>query len=419
MVGVMLKALVVDDEYLVRAGLCQTVDWEEYGIQIVGEASNGKEGLEMAMQLRPEIIVTDIRMPHMNGLELLRRLQEQRLDCVTIVLSGYDEFQYAQEAMRLGASHYLLKPVNIDELVETLQRVAQDFERLREERLAYDRLKQETPAVSSHFWLKLLFGEGMSRADIAEKLALLGIDIPAEATLTIGVVSVDQSAESLAAGQQPLRIERCLEEALQPLAYTYTKIVRSSPSEWTVIAAGSHPGADAVARFHEAGDAMVQALRAQLQLPVAVGYATAATIYADLHAVFLTAREAAEAARLRQQPVQYGAADELPGIRKEVQRALGYIRVHYARNITVDMVAESVHISPTHLMHLFRKELNKTFYECLTEFRIEEAKRLLRYSSYRVYEVGSQVGFGDAKYFSQIFKKMTGLSPSDYAKTNT
>ncbi|WP_270170207.1 response regulator [Paenibacillus sp. SYP-B4298] len=414
----MLKALVVDDEYLVRAGLCQTVDWEEYGIQIVGEACNGKEGLEMALRLRPEIIVTDIRMPHMNGLELLRHLQEQQLDCVTIVLSGYDEFQYAQEAMRLGASHYLLKPVNIDELIETLQRVAQSFERLREERIAFDRLKRETPALSSHFWLKLLFGEGLSRADIAEKLALLGMEIAAETTLTIGVVSIDSAAESIAAGQPPGHMEHCLEEALQPLAYTYTKIVRSSSSEWTVIAANSHPGADAVARFHEAGHAMVQALRAQ-QLPVAVGYATAASIYADLHAVFLTAREAAEAARLRQQPVQYGAEDQLPGIRKEVHNALSYIRVHYARNITVDLVAESVHISPTHLMHLFRKELNKTFYECLTEFRIEEAKRLLRHSSYRVYEVGSQVGFGDAKYFSQIFKKMTGLSPSDYAKNYT
>lgn len=411
----MLKALIVDDEYLVRAGLCQTVEWENYGIRIVGEACNGKEGLEMAMQLKPEIIVTDIRMPHMNGLELLRGIREQRLDCVTIVLSGYDEFQYAQEAMRLGASHYLLKPVNIDELIETLQRVGQDFDRQCKERLAHDQLKQEAPALSSQFWLKLLFGEGLGAADITARLALLNMKIIADAKLTIGVVSVDPAA---ADSLRPPGVEECLAAVLQPFSYNYAKIVRSSPLEWSIITADSQPGADAVARFHEAGAAIVQALQDQLQLTVAIGYATAASVYADLHAVFRTAREAAAAARMRQQRVQYGAEDQLPGIRKEVQRALDYIRVSYARNITVDMVAESVHISPTHLMHLFRKELNKTFYECLTEFRIEEAKRLLQYSSYRVYEVGSQVGFGDAKYFSQIFKKMTGLSPSDYAKTH-
>ncbi|OBR66878.1 hypothetical protein A7K91_16735 [Paenibacillus oryzae] len=415
-----MKALIVDDEYLVRAGLSQTVDWEDYGIQIIGEACNGKEGLEMALQLKPEIIVTDIRMPHMNGLELLQAIREHQLDCVKVVLSGYDEFQYVQEALRLGASHYLLKPVNIDELLETLQRAGQDFERLREEKLAYNRLREETPALSSHFWLKLLFGEGLGANDISAKLALLNINIASETKLIIGVISTGSSAslpEAAAASLPPAtNIERCLDNALQSCSYDYVKIVRSSPSEWTVIAADSRPSVDAVAIFHETGGSIVQVLQEQLQLTVAIGYATAASIYDNLHAVFLTAREAASAAPLRQQRVQYGEGNSLPGIRKEVQRALDYIRVSYARNITIDMVAESVHISPTHLMHLFRKELNKTFYECLTEFRIQEAKRLLRYSSYRVYEVGSQVGFGDAKYFSQIFKKMTGLSPSDYAK---
>lgn len=103
--------------------------------------------------------------------------------------------------------------------------------------------------------------------------------------------------------------------------------------------------------------------------------------------------------------------------RREIRDALAFIREHYAGNITVEMVAAAVFVSPTHLMHLFRKDLNKTFYECLTEYRIEEAKRMLRNPKYRVYEVGNQVGFTDSKYFSQIFKKMTGIPPSEYAKT--
>ena len=140
---------------------------------------------------------------------------------------------------------------------------------------------------------------------------------------------------------------------------------------------------------------------------VTVGFSEAADPYAGIHTAFVKSREAARKSISGLGGVLFESDDERSGSRREVRDALAYIRLHYAENITADMVAETVHVSSTHLMHLFRKDLNKTFYECLTEYRIEEAKRLLRYSSYRVYEVGLNVGFGDSKYFSQIFRKMS------------
>lgn len=123
----MLKALIVDDEYLVRMGITQTIDWAEYNVEIIGEASNGEEGLELALQHRPDVIITDIRMPYMNGLELIEKIREQDMLVGIVVLSGYDEFQYAQAALRYGASTYLLKPINIEELADTVRSVGDEI----------------------------------------------------------------------------------------------------------------------------------------------------------------------------------------------------------------------------------------------------------------------------------------------------
>ena len=119
----MLKVVVVEDEELVRKGIVLTVDWAGAGCAVVGEAANGEEGLEVIRRYRPDLIVTDIRMPKLDGIEMLRRLREEGNRAHVVFLTAYSDFSYAQSALKLGAADYLLKPFHDGELEETIARI--------------------------------------------------------------------------------------------------------------------------------------------------------------------------------------------------------------------------------------------------------------------------------------------------------
>ena len=117
----MFRLLIVDDEYYVRVGIKSAIDWSEIGVEVVGEAADGEEALEMALSSRPDIILTDVRMPFMDGLTLMERLRSKMPECGFIVLSGHNEFEYARQAIRQGAFAYLLKPIDTDKLIQLLK----------------------------------------------------------------------------------------------------------------------------------------------------------------------------------------------------------------------------------------------------------------------------------------------------------
>ena len=119
----MLKVLIVEDEEMIRKGIVLTVDWAALDCVVVGEASNGLEGLEAAKRLEPTLIITDLKMPKMDGIEMLRTLRAQGCGAYVIILTAYDDFTYAQSALRLGAVDYLLKPFHDGELEEAVLRV--------------------------------------------------------------------------------------------------------------------------------------------------------------------------------------------------------------------------------------------------------------------------------------------------------
>ena len=119
----MYTVLIVDDEPWVAYGIKALVDWESLGYTVIGEAHNGLTALETIMEKKPEVVISDIRMPGLNGIELLEHINEKQLDTKVILISGYAEFEYAQKAVRLGAFDYLLKQVDKDKLTDTLLRL--------------------------------------------------------------------------------------------------------------------------------------------------------------------------------------------------------------------------------------------------------------------------------------------------------
>ena len=124
----MLKVLVVEDEELIRTGIVLGTDWAQMNCEVVGQAANGQEGLEKARALKPDLIITDIKMPHMDGIEMVRRLREAGNEAKVIILTAYDSFPYAQSALRLGAVDYLLKPFHDGELEEAVNHLRSRME---------------------------------------------------------------------------------------------------------------------------------------------------------------------------------------------------------------------------------------------------------------------------------------------------
>lgn len=126
----MLKVLIVDDEMLVRVGIKSTIEWEKHGCTVVAEAANGEEALQKIETYCPDILLTDIRMPKMDGLELLREIERRELELETVIMSSYNEFELVREAMKLGASDYLLKlSFTEDELITVIEKIRKKIEK--------------------------------------------------------------------------------------------------------------------------------------------------------------------------------------------------------------------------------------------------------------------------------------------------
>lgn len=246
----MLKVLVVEDEEMIRKGIVLAVDWAALDCVVVGEAADGEEGLAAAERYEPSLIITDLKMPKMDGLEMVEKLRERGCGAYVIILTAYDSFEYARAALRLGAVDFLLKPFHdgdLERAVSALQRRAEGRE-------------AEPPAIP-----------GLKKGDKS----------------------------------------------------------------------------------------------------------------------------------------------------RYVLEAMDYIGEHYAEpGITVGVIAQALGISEGHLSHIFKKETDYTLLNYLTRYRIHKAMELLREGKLKVYEIAERVGYRDIAYFSNMFKKLTGVTASEYQDAN-
>lgn len=157
----MLRILLVDDEKWILEGLKRIIQWEEFGFKITDAVQDGQEAISIALDKHPDVIITDIRMPSINGLELIKQLKGKLEFTRFIILSGYDDFKYAQQAIEYGAYSYILKPVDEDKLIPLIKRVKTDIyrekQRVQEEKLLYEKYKDSLDDVKKNVLNKLLF----------------------------------------------------------------------------------------------------------------------------------------------------------------------------------------------------------------------------------------------------------------------
>ena len=167
------RIILVDDEEEVRKSIIRKIDWQSVGFTVVGDAENGEDALEKIENLEPDVVLTDIRMPYMDGLTLAEKIRQKYPSMKIVIFSGYDDFEYAKRAIKLNVTEYILKPVNVEELTAILKKIQasldEEIEQKRDVSLLRENYKRSLPILREQF-LKDLVSRQMDEMTVAERL---------------------------------------------------------------------------------------------------------------------------------------------------------------------------------------------------------------------------------------------------------
>ena len=368
----MIKLFLVEDEKVMREGIKKHIDWEKEGIEFVGEGSDGEVALPLILEKKPDIVITDIKMPFMNGLVLSERIRKELPDTKIIILSGYDEFSYAQDAIRIGVTEYLLKPITPAALLESIKTIA---DQIRKERAENDALPEETALG------------GPASADTKN---------PLMDTEAAGVVSGKELEEFLRTGASP-EADTFMEGIFASIGEQNAKSLLflnylTMDMYFTMSRFLKELTGDAQTMDRECGD-INDIVRNMTEVSEAKDYLTRC-----LKRV-ISIRDQLSVKR-------YG---------KVMREAVAYIDEHYAdEDISLNTLALLLSISPNHFSAIFSQEMGVTFIEYLIGKRMEKAKELLMTTDMKSFEVAYAVGYKDPHYFSSTFKKTQGMTTKEY-----
>jgi two-component system, response regulator YesN len=194
----MYKLILVDDEEYVREGIVQEVDWEQVGFEVVDRAENGREAIELIERLLPDVVVTDIMMPFMDGMQLAEWIKERYPAIKIIILTGFDEFEYAQKAIRLHIDEYVLKPFSAQEFIDVLLKVNlkidEEISQKENVQLLQEHYHKSLPILRETF-LASLISRKLSKAEIEEKLINYNVKLTGD-RFVVSVLSIDNNSET-------------------------------------------------------------------------------------------------------------------------------------------------------------------------------------------------------------------------------
>lgn len=528
------RIMLVDDEEEVRKAIIRKMDWEKLGFMVVGDAENGEDALEKLELLEPDVVITDIRMPYMDGLTLTARIREKYPSMKILIFSGYDDFEYAKQAIKLEVTEYILKPVNGEELAVILSRIRESLDKEIEQRRNIDSLRESylgSLPILRELFLNNLVSRTTDVTALVPRLREYGIDILDARKWLAAVIHVEQvervETKELSMHQEliPISVRGLVEDSLK--AYCRFAIF-TSMEEIVVIAAidenntqtglmnlfgdickesrrlleititvgvGRNCGdlQDIGISYQEAVDALgyraivgggktiyindvepVNRGKLQFQakdeeaLATAVKFGSRETIEKILRGLSANMEDAKVHARqyqlymlsianclfrLMQQydldiGVMFDSKEQyeviLEGIcnkaefadriipvawrmneamnrerdnttRKVVEEAKDYIREHYADSeLSVEMLCRHLHMSPAYFSTVFKKETGQSYVNYLTEVRLNKAVELLNETDDKTYMIAQKVGYQEQNYFSYVFKKRYGISPTKY-----
>lgn len=398
----MYKLLILDDEYLVRRGLIQTIDWESMNIEIVGEATNGQMGLELVHKFNPDIIISDVKMPIMDGLQFVKALKKENIDTICIMLSGYKDFDFAKDTLENGAFSYLLKPIDVERLKDMVQKAIQELEKRRKEKSIMNSIVTDLPLIKNTIIQRLVSGNYEDIEEIVNKNNLYRLNIPTSGVVIYGKIdnaSNQNESEKVKVATHILSqliLKKLPIDSVSNIHYSHFIILsKEIPSKKLM--------GEVVKEFEELSEQIIS-----------VGISNVYNDYSQIYNRYLEVKKVLKnKVYLTLPTVTYGE-DNIGNYRKVVIETIKYVSKNYMYNFDINTVSNDLNVSGSHLMHSFKEDVGKTINEFLNEYRIEVAKHLMNQGKYKIYEVAEKVGINDSKYFSQVFKKVTGVTPATY-----
>lgn len=505
-----MKIMIADDEVIIRTGLAEVIQWKDLGLTMLPPAESAEEVLERIEVERPDILMTDIRMTGKSGLELAEKVRDLIPDLEVIILSGYDDFIYTQQAIRQRVSDYLLKTSRPEDIVRTVlkakQRVeerrvmkSRDYFQSREQR--YRLLKRyvidgeplhedietmlaDRSWTAGRWQVLVLSAEGWGQSVAEQSLLLFGVDnMVADLLSCVSFVNKDSVIVAAAIGEaeQEKRLRRLAFDKIERLLKCKLTVVGGevveSHARWhasylTAMEAGSYKlmigrsqweyadihrrqGGQTVCTFEEERELSLKLLEDD---PIALKLwvqqyihrlledpeVTPQSLEAAVQSVVIAAHRWIErvlAAIGRERPNSVSLPtllyklDRVPndalfqhlhmimklyhhyyadGKAAYIQKAMVYIDEQIGIDLSLQRVAEFVHLHPNHLSDIFKKETGMKFVDYVTRKKMERAAEILASSPSKISEVAARVGYEDIKYFGQMFKKYSGLTPSEY-----
>lgn len=393
------QVLIADDEPIIREGIRDAVDWGALGMEVAAEAEDGEEALELALSQPIDIMLVDMNMPFLDGIGLMKRMKEERPACRFVIITGHDEFAYAQEAIRLGVKDYILKPVNAEHLIQVLSSVRDELNdhQIQESYLkkASEQIEKNIPLLRERFCLEWMHGL-LDEEEAIEQLEFLGLP-PCRPT-RIGIARWPEMT-----APQPLMKESDRQLYLFAMENIIAELFHPAPC----VLFRDHTGWIGICCWGEADMEIAadaeQLIQKYLKLAVNV----------HLEPVSEGADGAVAAA--------YEACRE--GVFKEAQlsplvrRARQLIQEQYAvRELTLESFAQALQVSPVYLSRMLKKELGTSFITLMTQTRIQKAIQLLNATELSILDIAERVGYDSQHYFSTAFKKVMGVSPNRYRK---
>lgn len=401
--------IIVDDEPAIRSGLADMIDWRALGFSVVGTFEDGRDAFEFARSRRIDVILTDIKMRHMSGLDLARRVRQCFPHTEVVLLTGYQEFELAREAVRVHVRDYVLKPTDVGDLKRIFDGVRQTLD----DRFAAEAVSRSMQETARRLFFRDVVNRAItSRQEFDDRFSLLGFDFDPDGSLCCALFL--EWSEQPADPAMFSIVERFFDSRGVSKATHYGVIdIRRSPA----VVAVATDSLDAYEFAQEIDRAAVK-LRTSLQESFGIVITIVpSTIVSGLWALAsMSSQKISESAGFR--PNSDFDADDAPAgsALSIVRRCCRHLQENCHRDLSLEEVASYAHLSPAYFSTFFRKHVGTTFSDYLTTVRMEKAKEMLREPGIKVMDVASRVGYSNGRYFSQVFKSYTGFTPTEYVR---
>ncbi len=461
-----MRIVIVEDEALIREGLARTVGKLSPRYEVVGTAADGEAGYELIRRMRPDLVIMDIRMPKMDGLDMMGKLRQEQIKCKVVVLSAYSDFSYAQRAIQLGIVSYLLKPVNLAELKNVLEKVGEMCRNEEQKDKMFsrdsifwgilngklsvntelDNLVRDKYGFSvkdsaglfmlwlgkgyeSRKWQACQLLESVSEHDARFDSYVMEMDDKNALFMIVYNQSGGSVREHFQRSVVPMLVDRLGNPVLgvwrdlgnivdiRPAALEFEKDLR-----WglvldakTMICKGeiekisTPPLRYPLGIEDEAGRLFSESVSEFQQISQCISTAvTWSEIRESMERFFAVVRNEMTDDKDK------NAEKEVSGM---VLKAQKLIEKYYDQGVTLEEIAAKLFVSGEYLSAQFRKETGVTFTGTVRRYRIEKVKRLLLETQLKLSQIADLSGYSDPKYMSRVFKEETGMLPSEYRKS--